>query len=238
MPPSKFFGGVIGGPEYSDGDASHRPNKPNYSRADEDNYLQKIGTKWMQEEVRGIAPGMLTVLAKIDKFLYGHPSHKFFNSPYHFYPHFKYLMNHGNGEACKCELCHGSKTTSKTYVSAPPAAKKSRGRPSLQKVPIDEEGTPDVFSSLFSLLKSEGRLSRKIEERSSMDWRAEKPLVDAFATTIPKQHSFIPRHGEIVLYLRPLPHPHLQLRQDPKTHTLSIHDVLKGTNTGPPQWLA
>ncbi|KAL8709672.1 MAG: hypothetical protein Q9220_005612 [cf. Caloplaca sp. 1 TL-2023] len=224
MPASKYFGGVIGGPDYSDGDASHRPNKPNYNRANQDNYLQKIGTKWMEEE--------------IDKFLYGHPSHKFFNSPYHFYPHFKYLMNHGNGEACVCELCSGSRITSTARMSAPSASKPSRGRPSLQKGPVDEEGTPDVFSSLFSLLKSEGQLSRKIEERSSMDWRAEKPLVDAFAASIPKQHSFIPRHGEIVLYLRPLVQPHLQPRQDPNTHSFTIYDALKRTDTGHAQWLA
>ncbi|KAL9022206.1 MAG: hypothetical protein Q9185_000606 [Variospora sp. 1 TL-2023] len=108
----------------------------------------------------------------------------------------------------------------------------------LQNGPVDEEGTPDVFRSLFTLLKSEGQLKRKIEEKASLDWRAEKPLVDLFASTIPNQPSFLPRYGEIVFYLRPLP-PYLQLRYDPSTQIFRIWDNNSSTYvSSPPKWLA
>lgn len=45
---------VIRGPEYSDGDASHRPHKTNYTRANEEAFMQKIATKWMEEEGGGV----------------------------------------------------------------------------------------------------------------------------------------------------------------------------------------
>lgn len=46
----------------------------------------------------------------------------------------------------------------------------------LQSGPVDEEGTPDVYRSLFSLLKSEGRLDRKIEEKASLVYMPQTQL--------------------------------------------------------------
>ncbi|KAL8975948.1 MAG: hypothetical protein Q9205_007952 [Flavoplaca limonia] len=132
----------------------------------------------------------------------------------------------------------GRKPGPKKPVGPPPAATKGQIRPALlTRGPVDEEGTPDVFCSLFTLLKSEGTLSRVIEERASLDWRAERPLVKRHANSIPKQPAFKPRTGEIVLYLRPLP-PGVQLGQDPQTHQFSLHDTINNRPSGNPKWLA
>ncbi|KAL8899572.1 MAG: hypothetical protein Q9192_001512 [Flavoplaca navasiana] len=252
MPPKRISGGptaVIKGPAFSDGDATHRPEGGNLTRANEDGYLQFLAEKWMKEEVGGAQPDVNgfcglgvreSPISFIDRWLYGHPDGKRFDSPNRFYPHFKYLMQHGNGEPCKCDMCgtKGRKPGPKKHVGPPPAATKRQTRPTpLTRGPVDEEGTPDVFCSLFTLLKSEGTLSRVIEERASLDWRAERPLVRRHANSIPKQPAFIPRTGEIVLYLRPLP-PGVQLRQDPQTHQFSLHDTINNRPAGIPKWVA
>lgn len=48
---------VVQGPAYSDGDASHRPESGNLTRANEDGYLQTLAEKWMKEEVGAAQPG-------------------------------------------------------------------------------------------------------------------------------------------------------------------------------------
>ncbi|CAL8583475.1 hypothetical protein XPA_009099 [Xanthoria parietina] len=261
MPPKRVSGGpmvVVQGPAYSDGDASHRPESGNLTRANEDGYLQTLAEKWIREEVGAAQPGRRYTLDRlpagyqawerprpnnpkhVDRWLYGHPDQKRFDSPNRFYPHFKYLMQHGNGEACQCDLCgsKGPKRGPSKSTTRPQAATKRQTQPApLNRGPVDDEGTPDVYCSLFTLLKNEGTLSRTIEERASLDWRAEKPLVQKFASVIPKQPAFIPRSGEIVLYLRPLP-PGIQLQQDPKTHHFSLHDTIRNRPAGSPKWLA
>lgn len=67
---------------------------------------------------------------------------------------------------------------------------------------------------------------------------AGKPLVDAFAGSIPMQASFLPRHGEVVFYLRPISSP-LELRQDPESSRLRMYDPRTDSyEESPPQWLA
>ncbi|KAL8994131.1 MAG: hypothetical protein Q9188_007156, partial [Gyalolechia gomerana] len=176
--------------------------------------------------------------------LYGHPSKKLFDSPYQFYPHWKFLLNYGSGESCKCKLCNSTSINRKARQrtnrgsSSSSIAPKSRGPPPFQKGPVDEEGTPDVYSSLFTLLRNEKTLKRKIEERASLDWRAEKPLVDKFVCSIPLQASFLPRQGEVVLYLRPTSSP-LELRQDLESCHVRVYDPRTDSyKDSPPQWLA
>ncbi|KAL8672016.1 MAG: hypothetical protein Q9168_003521, partial [Polycauliona sp. 1 TL-2023] len=232
MPPKRVSSGprvVVQGPAYSDGNASHRPEGGNLTRANENGYLQVLAEKWMREEV--------------DRWLYGHPDKKGrFDSPNRFYPHFKYLMQHGNGESCKCDLCGPSKGRKPgpkaSTTTRPQPATKPQTRPvPLTRGPVDEEGTPDVYCSLFTLLKNEGTLSRAIVESASLDWRAERPLVKKMANIISKQPAFVPRNGEMALYLRPLPSG-VQLRQDPKTHLFYLHDSINNRPAGHPKWLA
>ncbi|KAL8774085.1 MAG: hypothetical protein Q9209_001193 [Squamulea sp. 1 TL-2023] len=149
-------------------------------------------------------------------------------------------MKHNSGEACKCDLCATSKPKPGPKIQAkrPLTAASHQNRPPpLNRGPVDEEGTPDVYCSLFTLLKHEGSLSRTIEERASLDWRAERPLVDTLSKSTPRQPAFIPRHGEIVLYLRPLP-ASIQLQQGPKTQQIFLYDTQKNRSAGSPKWLA
>jgi Transcription-silencing protein Clr2/Transcription-silencing protein, cryptic loci regulator Clr2 len=84
---------------------------------------------------------------------------------------------------------------------------KQSGAPYAQ----DEEGTEDVFKHFVK--RVEGAKDDKrgidvdIEEKYSLDWRAEhehdgvgSDLLPAFLTQIEHQHSFIPRVGELVLW--------------------------------------
>ena len=48
---------AVQGPAYSDGDASHRPESGNLTRANEEGYLQTLAEKWMREEVGAAQPG-------------------------------------------------------------------------------------------------------------------------------------------------------------------------------------
>ena len=60
MPPKRPSNGptfIVTGPVYSDGDASHRPEKGSLTRANEDGYLQTLAEKWMKEELRTAKPG-------------------------------------------------------------------------------------------------------------------------------------------------------------------------------------
>ncbi|KAI4089492.1 MAG: hypothetical protein L6R37_008029 [Teloschistes peruensis] len=240
----------IQGPTYSDGDASHRPtNRPDLRKANEQGYLQKLALKWMQEV--GMAkigknysldqlPAGYEVWERprtndpnhFDKWLFGHPNHKTFDSPNRFFPHFVYLMRNGS-ENCTCKMCNVGNSKSLPVPMAEPSPQKAP----LHKGPVDEQGMPDVFQHLFTLLKSEGTLTREIEEPFSMDWRAEQPLVEAMANST--RESYIPRHGEIVMYLKP--RPFLQgheLRQDISSHEFKVYDTKTSQYIGTPQWLA
>ncbi|ORY16597.1 hypothetical protein BCR34DRAFT_460186, partial [Clohesyomyces aquaticus] len=109
----------------SDGDATHRPTSIRQTLVDPPTlYLEKIGTLWMKD--RGEArPGITYMLERLpvgyalyerprandpkhlDKWLYGHPNRKTFDSPNRFFPHFKYLMeNVGSNVGCPCTVCH------------------------------------------------------------------------------------------------------------------------------------
>jgi hypothetical protein len=109
----------------SDADATHRPSGPAYTLVDPPTlYLEKIGQQWMQargEAKLGVKytlealPAGYALYQKprtgqpshIDKWLYGHPSRKAFDSPNRFFPHFQYLMeNDGNSIGCPCTVCN------------------------------------------------------------------------------------------------------------------------------------
>ncbi|KAL8957773.1 MAG: hypothetical protein Q9193_005038, partial [Seirophora villosa] len=195
MRPSRASAFVINAPTYSDGDPTLKPTRVGYTLTSTNSdafhtYLQKIATKWMDEEAGGAEKDRIYTLPglpsgyvlwerprppgkHVDRYLYGHPSRKGFDSPIRFYPHWKYLLNFGSGQACKCVLCTSQPSKSRHSSSSPVAPSwKIRDRLLQQRVlqsgPVDEEGTPDVYRSLFSLLKSEGRLDRKIEEKASL----------------------------------------------------------------------
>jgi hypothetical protein len=111
----------------SDGDASHIPKQGHYTQVNPPTlYLEKLGDQWMA--AKGEArPGVKYILESlpagytlwqrprgsnaqhVDKYLYGHPSQKQFDSSNRFFPHFEYLMaNSGNNIGCPCTVCSGS----------------------------------------------------------------------------------------------------------------------------------
>lgn len=109
----------------SDADATHRPVGTAYVLVNPPTlYLEKLAHQWMQ--ARGeTRPGMTYILealpagyalyqkprvsnpSHVDKWLYGHPGHKPFDSPNRFFPHFQHLMeNDGSSIGCPCTVCN------------------------------------------------------------------------------------------------------------------------------------
>ena len=127
---------------HSDGEASHRP-KPEWQLLDPPHiYLEKLALLWLHE--RGETPRSDTRYylsslptgyalferarpsnAKLkDKHLYGHPSHKFFDSPNRFFPHFLHLMQYHTSDGCPCTICNTK--------GSQPLPVRHKGRPSHQ----------------------------------------------------------------------------------------------------------
>ncbi|KAJ4988876.1 hypothetical protein SVAN01_05683 [Stagonosporopsis vannaccii] len=110
----------------TDGDPTHTPKSGSHEQLQPPTlYLEKLGDQWMKS--RGEAqPGVKYTLESLptgytlwqrprpkdpkhlDKYLYGHPSKKVFDSPNRFFPHFQYLMDNGDSIGCLCTVCSGS----------------------------------------------------------------------------------------------------------------------------------
>lgn len=272
----------------SDGDASHIPKPGTHIQLDPPTlYLEKIGQQWL--EARGEAQrGVKYILAGLpvgytlwhrprpkdpkhyDKYLYGHPSHKVFDSPNRFYPHFEYLMkNGGSNIGCPCTVCNGNtgvlpktspssvkarslssasssassrastaqepatqpfeyaaETRRACFVPTAPASSpvprstsaaprtmpsmQHKGRPKslgtgLDTTSVDEEGTPDVYRNLINKLRRHDKLDEEITEPMSMDWRAEQETLPELLRKVKETPQWVPRVGDIVLYVRELP---------------------------------
>jgi hypothetical protein len=115
----------------SDGDGRRRPRTNDFTRNDQW-WLERIATeKWAKdrnlslngvtycldrlpdgyggyEKRRGAGGGDSK---HIDRYVYGHPK-GVFRSLNEFYPHFKWLMHHADGQACPCKLCAGKSSGS------------------------------------------------------------------------------------------------------------------------------
>lgn len=70
---------------------------------------------------------------------------------------------------------------------------------------VDEDGSPDVFRALLGELKTtDGVLDRKIAETMSPDWRVGNDLLKELLDDWSRQYRFVPRVGELVLFVRDL----------------------------------
>ncbi|KAF2868722.1 hypothetical protein BDV95DRAFT_499750 [Massariosphaeria phaeospora] len=157
----------------SDGDATHRPTLPGFTEVvPPTTYLEKIGQQWMDSRGQAVA-GKKYILERlppgyalferarksepshVDKFLYGHPDRKPFDSANRFYPHFEYLMNNGGDSmGCPCTVCNakggilppmgrkktGSITSHSSPASAAPAALTAPTAPTASKGPTAPQG--------------------------------------------------------------------------------------------------
>lgn len=72
-------------------------------------------------------------------------------------------------------------------------------------MPRDAEGVPDVLEMMFERLKVEGEIDEEIEEPESMDWRLNQGQIGEWQEEAAKQYAFIPRQGELVLWVQEIP---------------------------------
>jgi hypothetical protein len=211
----------------SDGDPIHLPKTEAYWQEEPPTiYLEKLASLWMdhrsemRQGVRYVLdklPDGYSVWAKrrpkndrvIDRWLYGHPDHKTFDSPNRFFPHFLHLMEHGSRIGCSCTVCWG--TGSKVLPlgqaklrTLPPSAPKPRGRPRINEPqpPLDAEGTPDIYRTLLNRLQRDGSVDTLIEEPMSLEWRVEHDNLRQSMEAFQGQPSWVPRLGELVLFVR------------------------------------
>ncbi|KZF22048.1 hypothetical protein L228DRAFT_283239 [Xylona heveae TC161] len=231
---------------YSDGDATHRPKVPPFNIIQATIYLEKLAKQWMED--RGEArPGEKYKLDRLpagyvlaerprpsgprltDKYLFGHPSNKYFDSPNRFYPHFKYLMDYKPGAAtCKCSLCN---TAPRSTV---PTGRRTTTNGKSKEMP-KTEGIPDVYAALLEKLEDKGSIDEDIIEDESMDWRAERRILPNLIKAVTSQHSFIPRQAELVLFVG---HLEGEIRMDPSTSHYKVFDTEEEVFKGYPGWMA
>ena len=155
-------------------------------------------------------------------------------------------------DSCPCTVCKsvsgpalpmrgtgGGKSHLSTGKSS--AAKSlGLGRPSKKLGPstpiwTDEERTPDVIRTMIDQLKRERRLKRDIDESLSMDWRAERRILPRLLEALPKQPSFVPRVGELVLFVPELEAgAEICIEDDTDEHKVFVRGAFKGH----PRWQA
>jgi hypothetical protein len=296
-------------PGCSDGDPLHVPKQGHYTQVHPPTlYLEKTAQQWMEKTGKSQSgvkysldalPSGYTMWQRprtsdakhFDKYLYGHPSNKAFDSPNRFYPHFQFLMeNNGSSIGCPCTVCAGSagvvpgsslssrrgslnptssrpatprvgksagivprpSQTSASVMSArqslAPAVQalsineQPKGRtkligPGMDLTRVDLEGTPDVYRNLIDKLKRHTTIDEIIEEPLSPDWLAEQKVLPGMLQTVQCQAQWIPRIGDIVLFLRNLPDGVEVLRHG-VSGDYQMYDEESEELLGRPQWEA
>lgn len=100
---------------------------------------------------------------------------------------------------------------------------------------VDSEGTTDIYKLAVMALKENGRLDKKIKEKTSMDWRAEKERLREYSEKLDLQPSYVPRAGEIVLWLPGLDG---ELLWNPENNRVEIYSAAQDRWLGMPKWRA
>ena len=108
-------------------------------------------------------------------------------------------------------------------------------------IPVDEEGTRNVWKAAIALtFKSQDSrhgIEDDVREDESIDWVSERETIPRYLTQIEQQHSFVPRLGELVLWVPNFPDHHYLLR-DPKTFQYQMYDFKQKKFVGFPRWRA
>lgn len=102
---------------------------------------------------------------------------------------------------------------------------------------VDDEGTPDIYRNLIDKLRRHNDIDEIIEQPLSPDWLAEKEVLPGILQTLKKQGQWLPRIGEIVLYLRDLP-AGVEVMQYEQTGEYQLYDEEAEVFLGPPRWQA
>ena len=105
--------------------------------------------------------------AHFDRYLYGHPGKKPFDSPNRFFPHFEYMMeNDGIGMGCPCKVCSGSAgvlpgatpNSSRTRTPSVTSQKSNSSAPISSRPSSSRSVQPSALPSLAAQHK--GRLKK------------------------------------------------------------------------------
>jgi hypothetical protein len=106
--------------------------------------------------------------------------------------------------------------------------------PIVEEVYVDEEMTPDTVRILLNRLKRLGSLDVDIQETLSMDWRTEHQIITDTMKAVKKQPSWVPRVGEIILFVRALDGAEICLQNSTREYLL----YKDGNWRGHPVWEA
>lgn len=115
-----------------------------------------------------------------------------------------------------------------------------RNRNTENLPPVDEEGTFNVYRDaivrLYNQRDSAKGRNFDILEKGSIDWTAERDILQEYLTQIDLQHAFVPRRGELVLWCVSMPENHTILR-DQNGH-YKLYDRINKHFAGYPRWRA
>ena len=106
-----------------------------------------------------------------------------------------------------------------------------------KRMHLDYDVMPDVLRGLLDRLKREGQLEARFNEELSMDWRSERSSLPMLLDTLPKQPSFVPRVGELVLFVRSLGRQ-ADICSEHETGEYKIFDTTTQTFGDHPHWEA
>ena len=109
-----------------------------------------------------------------------------------------------------------------------------RGRPPLERGPVDNDGLPDHLIRWLTLLKSEGTVERDFKELPSLEHHLENAILASTTAQLATYPSFAPRVGELVLWYKNLDG---ELQRDPGNGHYKIYDPNTKVFKGYPRWL-
>lgn len=113
---------------------------------------------------------------------------------------------------------------------------KGAPKPPAQRRILDSEGVPDIYREMVTRLSKESQIDEPVSEPRSMDWRAENKLVREHIVRVGLQGSYIPRVGEIVLWVPRLDGGELKYNEQEKSY--QIYSAKKHRFIGRPDWRA
>lgn len=109
--------------------------------------------------------------------------------------------------------------------------------PDVDTSRVDDEGTPDIYRNLINKLKRYLKVNEPIKETMSLDWRAERQMLPKMIARMSKQPAWIPRVGELVLFVRKIS-PGQNIRRDQVTGVHARYDSKTLDVAGPILWEA
>ncbi|EAT81200.2 hypothetical protein SNOG_11492 [Parastagonospora nodorum SN15] len=206
-------------PGCSDGDALHVPKQGNHTQVNPPKlYLEKTAQQWMED--RGEAQlGVKYILEALPN------GYTMWQRP----------------RPVRALPAIGSSTLA-AFQRPPALAVQAKGRPKLvgagvNSSHVDDEGTPDIYRNLIDKLRRHVDIDEIIEQPLSPDWLAEKEVLPGILQNLKEQDQWLPRIGEIVLYLRDLP-ASVEVMQHEQTGEYQLYDEEAEVFLGPPRWQA